>query len=109
MDVKADSLYQEMQAMIGQTQGTNNVAVEKLQSGSSGASFANMLEGAINQVNGMQLESKSMQQAFEMGDRSLSLSDVMVAKEKAGIAFEATIQVRNKVMEAYQEIMRMQV
>jgi flagellar hook-basal body complex protein FliE len=57
----------------------------------------------------MQLESKDKAMAFEMGDKSLSLADVMVAKEKAGIAFEATIQVRNKVLEAYKQIMSMPV
>jgi flagellar hook-basal body complex protein FliE len=57
----------------------------------------------------MQLDSKRQTMAFEMGDKSLSLADVMVAKEKSGIAFEATIQVRNKVLEAYKQIMSMPV
>jgi flagellar hook-basal body complex protein FliE len=68
-----------------------------------------LLSHAIGTVNDMQLESKDKAMAFEMGDKSLSLADVMVAKEKAGIAFEATIQVRNKVLEAYKQIMSMPV
>jgi flagellar hook-basal body complex protein FliE len=44
-----------------------------------------------------------------MGDNSLSLAEVMLTKEKAGIAFEATVQVRNKVLEAYKQIMNMPV
>jgi flagellar hook-basal body complex protein FliE len=67
------------------------------------------LSNAIEKVNDMQLESKDMQQRFEMGDRSLSMADVMLAKEKSGIAFEATVQVRNKVLEAYKTIMNMPV
>ena len=50
-----------------------------------------------------------MQTAFDMGDPNLSLADVMIAKEKSGIAFEATMQVRNKVLEAYKTIMNMPV
>ncbi|GAB5380722.1 MAG: flagellar hook-basal body complex protein FliE [Aliiglaciecola sp.] len=109
MEIKAQSLYQEMQAMasgasmeIGpfNPQETNNP---------SSKNFAEMLGQAINTVNEMQLDSKNQQIAFEMGDPSLSLADVMLAKEKSGIAFEATVQVRNKVMEAYKQIMNMPV
>jgi flagellar hook-basal body complex protein FliE len=44
-----------------------------------------------------------------MGDDSVSLSDVMIAGQKANIAFQATIQVRNKLVSAYQDMMNMQV
>lgn len=109
MDIKADSLYQEMQAMIGQTRLQPDMPVNQIQPTHSGQDFATMLKNAVDGVNSMQLESKNMQQRFEMGDSSLSLAEVMVAKEKSGIAFEATLQVRNKVLEAYKEIMNMPV
>lgn len=109
MDVKANSLYQEMQAMIGQTRLPNENPFEQVQHNPAGNDFATMLKSAVDNVNSMQLESKSMQQRFEMGDKSISLAEVMVTKEKAGIAFEATLQVRNKVLEAYKEIMNMPV
>lgn len=108
MDIKAQSLYQELQGMASQTQmglGESNA----IQGNPSSQNFADLLSDAIGTVNSMQLESKDMATAFEMGDKSLSLADVMVAKEKAGIAFEATIQVRNKVLEAYNHIMNMPV
>jgi len=112
MDVKANSLYQEMQSMIGQTRlqpVENPQAQEALVPSTSATEFSAMLKGAIEGVNEMQHTSKNMQQAFEMGDKSLSLADVMLAKEKSGIAFEATVQVRNKVLEAYKTIMNMPV
>ena len=108
MDIKAQSLYKEMQGMASETQlglGQPNA----IQGNPSSENFADLLSNAIGDVNDMQLESKSQAMAFEMGDKSLSLADVMVAKEKAGIAFEATIQVRNKVLEAYKQIMNMPV
>ena len=108
MDIKAQSLYQELQGMAEQT---------KIGLGESGAiptnpssqNFSELLSQAVGTVNDMQLESKNKAIAFEMGDKSLSLADVMVAKEKAGIAFEATVQVRNKVLDAYKQIMNMPV
>jgi len=108
MDIKAQSIYQEMQGMASETQlglGQSNA----IQGNPSSQNFADLLSNAIGTVNDMQLESKSQSMAFEMGDKSLSLADVMVAKEKSGIAFEATIQVRNKVLEAYKQIMSMPV
>jgi flagellar hook-basal body complex protein FliE len=108
MDVKANSLYQEMQAMITQSRLDINPTPELIPN-TSKSEFADMLGDAINNVNNMQLQSKEMTQSFEMGDKSLSLADVMLAKEKAGIAFDATVQVRNKVLEAYKTIMNMPV
>ena len=108
MDIKAQALYQEMQNMVSQSQlGLEHSGA--IQGNPSSQNFADLLSNAIGTVNDMQLQSKDMAIAFEMGDKSLSLADVMVAKEKAGIAFEATIQVRNKVLDAYKQIMNMPV
>ncbi|MBT0584923.1 flagellar hook-basal body complex protein FliE [Alteromonas oceanisediminis] len=108
MDIKGNSLYQEMQAMAGQIR-PNIEQAPRLDINPSSENFADMLSAAVNNVNSMQKTSRESQQAFEMGAPDLSLADVMVAKEKAGIAFEATVQVRNKVLEAYKQIMNMPV
>ena len=50
-----------------------------------------------------------MGQAFAMGDDKVSLSDVMISMQKASINFQATVQVRNKLVAAYHDIMNMQV
>ena len=98
----------EMQGMAEQSKlGLGDL--NSIQGNPSSQNFAELLSNAIGTVNEMQLESRNAQKAFEMGDKSLSLADVMVAKEKSGIAFEATIQVRNKVLEAYKQIMSMPV
>jgi flagellar hook-basal body complex protein FliE len=108
MDIKAQSLYKEMQGMASETQlGLDQP--NAIQGNPTSENFADLLSNAIGNVNDMQLESKRQTMAFEMGDKSLSLADVMIAKEKSGIAFEATIQVRNKVLEAYKQIMNMPV
>jgi flagellar hook-basal body complex protein FliE len=111
MDIKANSIYQEMQAMLGDIKPSNMdiPGIKGIQGNTSANEFSDMLSQAVNNVNGLQAESRQAQKAFEMGDPNLSLADVMIAKEKSGIAFEATVQVRNKVLEAYKTIMNMPV
>lgn len=71
--------------------------------------FADALKSSIEQVSDSQLKAGEMGQAFAMGDDKVSLSDVMINMQKASIGFQATVQVRNKLVSAYHEIMNMQV
>ncbi len=77
--------------------------------GDSVGLFAAMLKDAFENVNVLQNESAAMQSRFDVGDRSVSLADVMLASQKSSISFEATLQVRNKMVDAYKSIMQMQV
>ena len=71
--------------------------------------FAAVLKSSLDGVAKMQNHAESMQQAFVLGDDKVSLSDVMIDMQKANIAFQTTVQVRNKVIAAYNDIMNMQV
>lgn len=71
--------------------------------------FSEALKSSLNQVNQMQLESEKLGKNFVLGDDTVSLSDVMIAGQKANIAFQATVQVRNKLVAAYQDMMNMPV
>lgn len=75
---------------------------------SKGVSFADYLNSAIDQVNSMQLESEKLNQDLALGLTD-NIPQVMIASEKASIALQYTLQIRNKVIDAYQEIMRMPV
>ncbi len=72
-------------------------------------SFSQLLAQSIDQVNQLQQEASGLKQAFELGDPNVSLAQAMIASNKAGLAFQGMVQVRNKLVEAYQEVMRMQV
>lgn len=88
------------------------IGIDKPQSGnqkSDKVTFSDALKQSLDQVNQLQLESKQMGRNFAMGDDSVSLSDVMIAGQKANISFQATVQVRNKLVSAYSEIMNMQI
>lgn len=69
--------------------------------------FQNTLSSAINKVHELQKTSSSLATAYEMGDTKVTLSDVMVASQKSSVAFQAMTQVRNRLVEAYQEVMNM--
>lgn len=71
--------------------------------------FAQALKTSLEQVNGMQKNSEKLSQRFALGDDSVNLSDMMIAMQKASISLQATVQVRNKLVSAYQDIMNMQV
>ncbi|MFO7541430.1 MAG: flagellar hook-basal body complex protein FliE [Thiobacillus sp.] len=71
--------------------------------------FQSALKSSLDQVNSMQNQSKDMAQRFESGDTTVSLSDAMISLQKSSIAFQQTVQVRNKLVEAYQNIMSMSV
>jgi flagellar hook-basal body complex protein FliE len=71
--------------------------------------FSNVLKSSLDGVAKVQAKSEAMQKAFVLGDDRVSLSDTMIAMQNAGINFQATVQVRNKFVQAYNDIMNMQV
>lgn len=76
--------------------------------GTGGATFADTLNQAIGQVNQLQKTADKASADLATG-RTDNVADVMIASEKADIALRLMMQVRNKVIDAYQEIMKMQV
>lgn len=74
-----------------------------------GSEFANLLQQSLGQVSELQNESRSLATAFEAGDPNVSLAEVMVAAQKSSVAFDAVVQVRNRLLSAYEEVMRMPV
>jgi flagellar hook-basal body complex protein FliE len=70
-------------------------------------SFSDMLGQAVNKVNDTQQASSQL--AFEMGKSGIDLTDVMIAAQKSSVSFQAVTQVRNKLVQAYQDIMQMPV
>jgi len=120
MDIKTNSLFAQMQSMSLQATGNKLPAVGGDMQGMSGVNpvgsvnpsgndFGNILTDALKTVNELQQETGAKKLAFEMGDRNVTLAEVMVASSKSGVALDAAVQVRNKFVEAYKEIMSMPV
>lgn len=74
----------------------------------AGASFEQMLGQALDKVNALQIQSSDLSAQMASGNLEY-IHQAMVMAEKAGVAFDFTMQLRNKVLEAYQEIMRTQI
>jgi len=110
MKIQNSALFQEMQSMAleaGRSNQVNNLPTQAQPT--SSAQFGDLLSNALNTVNDIQADAKQKVTAVEMGDRNVSLADAMIASQKSSVAFEATVQVRNKLVEAYKEIMNMPV
>lgn len=74
-----------------------------------GVDFAELLRASLDRVNSVQQSAASLGGAYELGDPSVSVTDLTIAMQKSSLAFQAATQVRNKLVAAYQEIMSMQV
>ncbi|AAO10334.1 flagellar hook-basal body complex protein FliE [Vibrio vulnificus] len=103
--MRIDGFNGEMRAMMLEASNTTAPATGAKVS----ADFSTLLNQAINNVNSLQKSSSDLQTRFDRGDADVSLSDVMIARNKSSVAFEATVQVRNKLVEAYKDLMNMPV
>jgi len=74
-----------------------------------GADFAALLKSSIDQVSAGQQDASALVKEFELGNPDANLQDVMMSLQKANLSFQTMVQVRNKLVGAYQEIMNMQV
>ncbi|MFM2482632.1 flagellar hook-basal body complex protein FliE [Celerinatantimonas sp. YJH-8] len=117
MKVTSASLLQEMQRMAQQSGGSlqaQSAIAQDMPSSTvtptgnnAGQNFGQLLADAINNVNSLQSQTNDLRTRFDLGDKSVSIGDVMIAAQKSSIAFDATVEVRNKVTDAYKEIMSM--
>jgi flagellar hook-basal body complex protein FliE len=75
----------------------------------SGAAFGDALKSALDGVNESQKSAESLTRAFEMEDPNVGLEDTMIAVSKANLNFQTLVQVRNRLVSAYHDIMNIQI
>ena len=71
--------------------------------------FADFLSASLNRVSQTQAQASALQQRFELGDPKTDLSQVMLAGAKAQVQFKGLVEVRNRLVQAYQDVMNMPV
>jgi flagellar hook-basal body complex protein FliE len=98
-------VLQQLQATAGQAAAKPVAQPNK----TDGPDFSNALVAAIDKVDGMKQSAAAQGHAFERGVPGVGINGVMVDMQKAGLAFEMGVQVRNRVVSAYKQIMNMQV
>ncbi|MBC8724187.1 flagellar hook-basal body complex protein FliE [Paraburkholderia sp. 31.1] len=102
------SALQQMQAMAAQAAGDATPAAE--QSGAATpTNFAAALKASLDKISGDQQKAVGESQAFELSASNVSLNDVMVDMQKANIGFQFGLQVRNKLVAAYNDIAQMSI
>jgi flagellar hook-basal body complex protein FliE len=77
--------------------------------GAPPSEFANLMKNSVDHIATMQNQATAMADAYESGDRSVDLAKVMLEVQKAGLAFHAMTEVRNKLVDAYTQVMNMSV
>nr|WP_297457469.1 flagellar hook-basal body complex protein FliE [uncultured Halomonas sp.] len=98
----------QMQSMATQA-GSDAAKGQQLTASVGQGGFASELHDSILRINQMKQASDAKLAAFQAGDPNVALNDVMVDMQKASVAFEMGVQVRNRLVTAYKDIMNMQV
>ncbi len=111
MNVRTDinNVLMQMRDMQVQAQGQINKPAE-LNRGpekTDGPGFGEMLTNAVNNVNETQMAAGAQQTAYAQGDPSVDLTQVMISMQKASVSFQAMTQVRNRLVAAYEDVMKM--
>lgn len=101
-------ILNQMSPLSVSMNSTKPSSTSKITPGEAHKTFANQLKNAIDGVNKSQVQSNQMTQALARGEVD-DLHNVMITAQKASITMQTTVKVQNKVVEAYKEIMRMQV
>lgn len=107
--IELNRLTLEMRAMQADAMSRLKPAAVDNAQAAAGPNFAEMLGQAVGKVNETQQASNQLAKAFEIGQSDVDLTDVMIASQKASVSFQAMTQVRNKLVQAYQDIMQMPV
>lgn len=107
MDTRGiDQMLSELRSV---SQAAQNKATSPADAPAGGVDFADVLNNALKDVSAAQGEARAMAQNFSAGDPNVNLQDVMVNLQKASLSFQQMVQVRNRLVTAYQDIMNMPV
>lgn len=101
-EMHINQVLAQMRAMSAEA-GSKSREVEQSQS----ADFSALFRQAVDTVNANQQQASAMASAFETGSGDASLPELMISMQKASVSFQAMVQVRNKLLDAYNDVMNM--
>jgi flagellar hook-basal body complex protein FliE len=102
------SMIETLRAYQTQSTGTTSTVNEPTSTKVGQPTFFDSVKNALDKVNEADVKADAMTEAYDRGEE-VPLTEVVLSMQKSSLAFEATLQVRNKVMKAYEEIMNMPV
>lgn len=103
--INSNDLVNKMQQMVEAAKSN----ADQVTQNAGGDDFSTIIGGMINSVNSAQQESAQLKTSYELGDENVSLTEVMIASKKSELSFQALLQVRNKLLSAYQDVMKIQI
>jgi len=101
-----DQMLSLLRSTATQASGRAN---EAQTTATGGSDFAQVLKNSIDQVSQTQRQAENMAAKFAAGDNEANLHEVMISLQKASLSFQEMVQVRNKLVTAYNDVMNMQV
>jgi len=103
------NVLMQMRAIRAQMDTTAAVPVVRPDAAQSvqRTNFGNVLKGAVDKVNDAQMQAGKMATAYASGDPTVDLPEVMISLQKSSVSFQAMLQVRNRLVSAYEDIMKM--
>lgn len=101
-----DSILARMEALQSAARGEKPASVAAV---GGSVEFSTLMRDAVREVNAAQNTAQAQAQAFQMGDHSISIEQVMISMQQASLSFQGMVAVRNKLVEAYREISNLSV
>lgn len=110
MDIKSSGSFSALSAQLAQAvAGVKSGTASSASKAVEGADFVSSLESALKSVSHAQLQATETQRQFQLENPAVSLEETMIAMNKAQISFSAAVQVRNRLVQAYEQMMNMPV
>ena len=107
-NMQIQQVLSEMRALQARASGASTELTSSV-STAQPSEFANLMKNSVDHIATMQNQASAMSAAYEAGDKSVDLTRVMLEVQKAGLAFRAMTEVRNKLLDAYSQVMNMSV
>jgi len=107
--MQIQQVLSEMRALQARASGASGENAAIPTSSAQPSDFANLMKSSVDQISTMQNQATALADAYEAGDKSVDLTKVMLEVQKAGLAFRAMTEVRNKLIDAYTQVMNMSV
>jgi flagellar hook-basal body complex protein FliE len=103
--IQISQVLAEMRALQARASGISEAPGAAAQP----SDFANLMKNSVDQVASMHNQATALAEAYESGDKSVDITRVMLEAQKASLAFRAMTEVRNKLVDAYTQVMNMSV
>jgi len=106
-DMNVNQVLAQMRTMSIEAGSSKPIETNNVETNNEVSDFAAMLKGSMDSVNDSLQTASHLANDFEIGDPEVSLAEVMIASQKASVSFQAMLQVRNKLVDAYKDVMNM--